>query len=45
MVTGELSFDSKALRITEKGTCLFSIELSYCEIGVVSEVQFLLPFV
>ena len=31
MVTGELSFDSKALRLTDKGACLFSIELSYCE--------------
>jgi len=33
MVTGELSFDSKALRLKEKGACLFSIELSYCEKG------------
>ena len=32
-VTGELSFDSKALRLTEKGACLFSIEFSYCEKG------------
>ena len=28
MVTGELSFDSKALRLTEKGACLFSIGIS-----------------
>lgn len=33
MVTGELSFDSKALRLTDKGACLFSIGLSYCEKG------------
>ena len=33
MVTGELSFDSKALRLTDKGACLFSTELSYCEKG------------
>ena len=33
MVTGELSFDFKALRLTDKGACLFSIELSYCEKG------------
>ena len=33
MVTSELSFDSKALRLTEKGMCLFFIELSHCEIG------------
>lgn len=33
MVTGELSFDSKALRLTDKGACPFSIGLSYCEKG------------
>ena len=27
MGTGELSFDSKALQLTEKGACLFSIEI------------------
>ena len=33
MVTGELSFDSKASRLAVKGACPSSMELSYCEIG------------